>query len=247
MPAPNERGTPAEYLNVLDAHGVTHGLLVNPQAGYATDNACMLDAIAGSRGRLKGIALIGHDVTDRELQQLKDGGVVGARFNLLFSHATSIRGAEGVRLLERVREVGWFAQIYFRGDELLDALPVLRQSKVPIVADHLGAPDTARPVTQPGFQALLALGREGAAVKLSGAFRSSTRPWPHEDVDPFVAALLDAFTPGRCVWGSDWPFVRLPRRIDYGPQLALLERWIPDATARDQVLRETPSRLFGFG
>ena len=54
-------------------------LLVNPQAGYATDNACMLDAIAGSRGRLKGIALIGHDVTDRELQQLKDGGVVGAR------------------------------------------------------------------------------------------------------------------------------------------------------------------------
>ena len=247
MPAPNECGTPAQFLNVLDAHGITHGLLVNPQAGYATDNACMLDAIAGSNGRLKGIALIGHDVAERELLRLKDGGVVGARFNLLFSHATSIRGAEGVRLLGRVRDLGWFAQIYFRGDELLDALPVLTQSKVPIVADHLGAPDTARPVSQPGFQALLALGREGAAVKLSGAFRSSKRSWPHEDLDPFVAALLDAFTPDRCVWGSDWPFVRVPQRIDYGPQLAMLERWIPDAHARGTVLRDTPARLFGFG
>src|SRR5687768_9957306 len=64
-PAPHECGTPSQFLAVLDAHGITHGLLVNPQAGYATDNACMLDAIAVSRGRLKGVALIGHDVTDR--------------------------------------------------------------------------------------------------------------------------------------------------------------------------------------
>ena len=35
MPAPNECGTPAQFLNLLDAHGITHGLLVNPQAGYA--------------------------------------------------------------------------------------------------------------------------------------------------------------------------------------------------------------------
>ena len=246
MPAPHECGTPAQFLTVLDSHRMSHGLLVNPQAGYATDNACMLDAIAQSKGRLKGIALIGHDVADRELQRLKDGGVVGARFNLLFSHATSIRGAAGQRLLERIRDIGWFAQIYFRGDELLDALPVLRGSKVRIVADHLGAPDTDRPPSQPGFQALLALGREGAAIKLSGAFRSSKHPWPHEDLDPFVAALLEAFAPDNCVWGSDWPYVRMQQRMDYGPQLALLQRWIPDEAARRRVLWDTPSRLFGL-
>lgn len=246
MPAPHECGTPDEFLTVLDAHGMTHGLVVNPQAGYATDNACMLDAIARSRGRLKGIALIDHQTTDRELQRLADGGVVGARFNLLFSHATSIRGDAGIRLLERVRDVGWFAQIYFRGDELLDALPVLQASRVPIVADHLGAPDSTRPISQPGFQALLRLGREGAAVKLSGAFRSSKRPWPHDDLDPFVAALIDAFSVDNCVWGSDWPYVRMQQRMDYGPQRALLDRWIPDADARRKVLWNTPSRLFGF-
>ena len=247
MPAPHECGTPAQFLTVRDAHRMTHGLLVNPQAGYATDNRCMVDAIAQSDGRLKGVALIGHDVTDRELHALKDGGVVGARFNLIFAHATSIQGAEGERLLARVREVGWFAQIYFRGDGLVDALPVLRRSRLRIVVDHLGAPETDRGVSQPGFQALLELGRAGnAAVKLSGAFRSSRQPWPHTDLDPFVAALIDAFTPDNCMWGSDWPFVRFEQRTDYGPQLALLERWLPDAQDRRKTLWDTPSRWLGF-
>ena len=56
----------------------------------------------------------------------------------------------------------------------------------------------------------------------------------------------DAFTPQRCVWGSDWPFLRMPMRMDYGPVLANLERWIPDPGARRQVLWETPARLFGL-
>lgn len=248
LPAPNECGTPAQFLSLLDAHRMTHGLVVNPQAGYATDNRCMLDAIARSGGRLKGVALIAHDVTDRELLSLKQGGVVGARFNLLFAHATSLRGEPGARLLARIRELGWFAQIYFRGDGLLEALPVLRASGIRVVVDHLGGPDVGHPISQPGFQALLALGKTGnAAVKLSGAFRFSKQPWPHPDLDPFVAALVEAFSPNNCMWGSDWPFVRFEQRTDYGPQLALLERWLPDERQRRAVLWDTPARLFGLG
>ena len=247
MPSPAECGTPAQFLSVLDAHAMTHGLLVNPQSGYATDNRCMVEAIARSHGRLKGVALIDHDITDAQLQALHAGGVVGARFNLLFAHATSIRGDAGLRLLARIRELGWFAQIYYRGDGLLAALPVLRQSGIRIVVDHLGGPDLRHGLTQPVLQALLELGRSGtAAVKLSGAFRMSAAPWPHADLDPWVAALIDAFTPDNCVWGSDWPFVRFPQRTDYAPQLKLLERWLPDATDRRKVLWESPSRWFGF-
>ena len=160
MPAPHECGTPGAIPHGARRARMTHGLLVNPQAGYATDNRCMLDAIAQSGGRLKGVALIDHDVTDRELQALKDGGVVGARFNLLFAHATSIRGEAGKRLLARVRELGWFAQIYFRGDGLLDALPVLRA-----VAD----PNRRRPPRRARY-------RPGHfAARLPGAARARSR------------------------------------------------------------------------
>ena len=100
---------------------------------------------------------------------------------------------------------------------------------------------------QPGFQALLAFGREGHAIKLSGPFRASTQGcFPWDDVDPFIAAAIDAFTIDRCVWGSDWPFVRMDDRMDYGPALACLARWVPGAADREKVLWHNPARLFGF-
>ena len=93
---------------------------------------------------------------------------------------------------------------------------------------------------------MLELGRDGHFVKLSGPFRFSHEPPPHADAEPFVAALVDAFTVKRCVWGSDWPFLRMPRRMDYGPVMAYLERWLPDERDRRQVLWHTPAGLFGF-
>lgn len=247
VPQPNECGTAGEFAVVQGAHGLTHGLLVNPFAGYATDNRCMLDAIAQSNGHLRGVALVGHAATDAHLQRLADGGVVGARFNTLFSGATSLQGGEGARLLARIKALGWFAQIYFHDDEVLKLLPILEAAGIRVVIDHCGCPDVTRGLNQPGFQAVLELGRRGnAAVKLSGPFRYSRRGWPYEDCDPFVAALIDAFTLDNCVWGSDWPFVRMPQRIDYGPTHQMLARWLPDASDARKVLWESPSRWFGF-
>ena len=247
VPQPNECGTAREFEVVLAAHAMTHGLLVNPFAGYATDNRCMLDAIAASNGRFKGIALVGHDAGDAHLQALADGGVVGARFNTLFDGATSLQGREGERLLARIKALGWFAQIYFHDDEVLKLLPILQASGIRVVLNHCACPDVRRGLDQPGFQAVLELGRRGhAVVKLSGPFRYSQQGWPYEDCDPFVAALIDAFTLERCVWGSDWPFVRVPKRLDYGPTRRLLDRWLPDAADRRKVLWDTPQRWFGF-
>jgi predicted TIM-barrel fold metal-dependent hydrolase len=59
--------------------------------------------------------------------------------------------------------------------------------------------------------------------------------------------LIEAFTPKALVWASDWPFLRAPARIDYGPLLALVSDWLPDADDQRAVLWETPRQLFGFG
>ena len=96
--------------------------------------------------------------------------------------------------------------------------------------------------------ALLALAQTGrAAVKLSGHAKISNLPFPHPDLDPFMRALLEAFTPRQLVWASDWPFLRAPARIDYGPLRQLLAQHLPDAADRQAVEWETPRRLFGFG
>jgi len=245
-PHPSQAGTAAKFLAVLDAHGMTHGLLVG--AGpYGADNRCLLDGLAAGAGRLKGIALVEADVSDRELAALADRGVVGIRFNLS-THGMSQFVAPGVdRLFARIKEMGWFLQVHCEKDELVEAAPILRRAGIRVMVDHFGRPDVARGLGHPGFQTLLELGRTGAAVvKLSGPFRSSVEGYPYRDVDPFVAAVIQAFTLERCVWGSDWPFVRMDERMDYGPPLVCLQRWLPDPADRRAVLWDTPARLFGF-
>jgi len=58
-----------------------------------------------------------------------------------------------------------------------------------------------------------------------------------------VRALVEAFTLERCVWGSDWPYLRATERIDYGVQLKLVERLFPDPAERRRLLWETPLQL----
>jgi predicted TIM-barrel fold metal-dependent hydrolase len=83
-------------------------------------------------------------------------------------------------------------------------------------------------------------------VKLSGYYKFSQEPYPHCDTWPFITALVEAFTLDRCVWGSDWPFLRAPERIDYGPLLAILCRLFPDRDDQERLLWRTPARLLGF-
>lgn len=245
-PDRSQAGTTAKFLAVLDAHGLTHGLLVG--AGpYGADNRCLLEGIAAAPGRLKGIALVRADIADRELVALGDRGVVGVRFNLSTHGMSQFLEPGADRLLARLKELGWFLQVHCEQDELVEAAPVLRRAGVRVMIDHFGRPDVARGLLHPGFQTLLELGRAGdAVVKLSGPFRSSLEGYPYRDVDPFIAAVIEAFTLDRCVWGSDWPFVRMDERMDYGPPLACLHRWLPDPDDRRTVLWDTPALLFGF-
>jgi predicted TIM-barrel fold metal-dependent hydrolase len=245
-PHPGQAGTAAKFRAVLDAHGMTHGLLVG--AGpYGADNRCMLNAIAGSGGRFKGIALVKAGVADRELASLADQGVVGIRINLMGHGMTPLVEPGADRLLARVKEMNWFLQVHCQKDQLAEAAPILRKAGVRVMVDHFGRPDVKRGVAQPGFQALLEFGRSGdAVIKLSGPFRSSLEGYPYRDVDPFIAAAIKAFTLDNCVWGSDWPYVRMDERMDYGPPLTCLARWLPDAKDRQTVLWDTPARLFGL-
>jgi predicted TIM-barrel fold metal-dependent hydrolase len=244
--APHEVGTVEQFLCVLDAHGFTHGLLANPLGGYGTDNRCLLAALQKHGDRLKGIALVANDTPEREFAGMSAAGIIGLRFNLNFPESPSLFGAGAERTLRIAREQGWFAQIHYEGDTILNAMPALRRSRLPLVIDHCGRPSLTQGPGQAGFQALLELGREGAIVKLSSIFRFSREGFPYRDVDPYVAALIDAFTIDRCVWGSDWPFLRARHRVDHACLLQALRRWVPDQADRRKILSDNPGRIFGF-
>jgi predicted TIM-barrel fold metal-dependent hydrolase len=244
-PAGQEIATADQLWHVMDCYGVRYALVVGPNSGYGTDSRPLLDAIARSSGRCKGIAVVPLDIGAAELAALKAKGIVGVAFN------STIYGVEhylGTRdLLARLADLDMLLQIQAEDDQLAAFRPLLDASSVRLVIDHCGRPDIRAGLQQPGFQALLDLGRAGhACVKLSGYAKFSALPHPHEDVRPFVAALLEAFTPDNCVWASDWPFVKATVRIDYGPLLKLVESLVPDPAVRRKILWDTPCRWFGF-
>jgi predicted TIM-barrel fold metal-dependent hydrolase len=244
-PTGQEVATPSQLAQAMDAYGTRHALLVGPNSGYGLDNACMLDAIAVSASRYKGIAVIANDVTLDELQSLKHAGVVGVAWNVTHYGVDYYRDARP--LLQKLVQLDLFVDIQVEHEQLLPMMPMLVDSGVRIVVDHCGRPTVNAGVGQPGFQALLALGATRRAfVKLSGFVKFSQKPPPHKDAWAFVAALVDAFTLDHCLWASDWPYLRAPMHVDYGVLLRLAVTLFPDASDRRKLLWDTPSRLLGF-
>ena len=244
-PSGQEIAPVAHLARVLDAADVAHALIVGTTSGYGTDSRILLDALAFGAGRFKGVAVVDNDVSIGELERLKAAGVVGVAFNLPFHGTDYYRSTTA--LLDKLVALGLFLQIQVEGDQLLSLLPLIEKSRVRLVIDHCGRPTVSHGLQQPAFQALLGLGRtRDATIKLSGYYKFSQQPYPHGDTWPFIAALVEAFTLDRCVWGSDWPFLRAPERIDYGPLLAILGRLFPDRDDQERLLWRTPARLLGF-
>ena len=246
-PRPDEHGTREEFCAVLDRHGIGHAVLVQ-MSGYGTDNAPILDAVKTYPKRFKAIVVIDPDTSDETLADLTSAGAVGMRFNLVSYEPDALLRRDAPRLLQRLKALGWFAQVYADDAQWPLAAPVLKTSGIRVLVDHFGVRDIAHGIRNEGFQAVLALGREGNAIaKLSSLFRVSRMISGFDDLDPYVEELLTAFGVDRCIWGSDWPFINVPRKPSYADLLTPLSRWLPNPADRQRVLARNPRRLFGFG
>ena len=244
-PHGQETGSAAYFAQVLSAYGSTHALLVGPNSGYGYDNRCLLDAIAHGGGRFKGIAVLRDDTGSAELKDLRARGILGVAFNYALHGLPFYAGATG--LMRRLADLDMFVNVQVEKDQMAQLAPVLRDAGARILVDHCGRPDVREGVQGAGFQALLGLARHGrTTVKLSGYAKFSEQDLPFDDTLPFTRALLDGFGPDHCIWASDWPFLKAPRRLDYGALLQDFARRVPDPAQRHAILWRTPARLFGF-
>jgi predicted TIM-barrel fold metal-dependent hydrolase len=244
-PAGQEQGGIDAYLQVMDAYGIRHALLVGPNSGYGNDNRCLLDALARAPEQLKGIAFVALDTSAEQLQRMQAQGVIGVALNATVLGIDHVLRARS--LLQRAAALDLLLSLQVEHDQLVALRPLIEDSGVRTLIDHGGRPDPSRGVTQPGFQALLAMAANGrTAVKLSGWQKFSRQPPPWPDTRPFFDALLERFSLDACLWATDWPFLRAPERLDVGPLLRHVERLLPDAADRRRLWWESPRRWLGF-
>lgn len=235
--------TEDQYLAMLDAQGMTYGVLVQVSV-YGTDNRYMLDVLGRHRDRLRGVAVIDPHVSDAELDAMHAAGVRGVRVNVLFKGGVGLH--EVNRIADRIKELGWHMQFLVDARQLPELLPVMRRLPVVGVLDHMGHMPVSEGNASPGYQAMLHLLTDyGWWVKLSGAYRISNDENRFGDTIQRAQGLVEA-APDRCLWGSDWPHVAIPKMVDTGELRNQLAQWIPDEATRHRILVHNPAALYGF-
>jgi predicted TIM-barrel fold metal-dependent hydrolase len=246
---PKRRYTPpdaliTDYVRMLTVLGVERAVLVQPSV-YMTDNTALLDGLAAAPIPMRGIAVVGADITDRELQHMHALGVRGLRLNLRFDNGVGADIAPA--LARRIAPLGWHLQFRIMSENYASVLRMLDDLAVDIVVDHIGQVPIDDGVGGKDFQALLELVRTGRVwVKLSAPMRMSREELPYADVTPFVRELV-ATAPGQMLWATDWPHTTIATQMPNDGALAdLLLDWIPDEAVRRRVLVDNPAMRYGF-
>lgn len=246
---PKRRYTPpdasiTDYVRMLTVLGVERGVLVQPSV-YKTDNTALIDGLVESPLPMRGIAVVGPDVTDKELERMHAAGVRGLRLNL--RHDNGVGADSAPALARRIAPLGWHLQFRIMSENYDSVLRSLDDLAVDIVVDHIGQVPIDDGVGGKDFQALLKLVRTGRVwVKLSAPMRMSKLELPYADVTPFVRELVAA-APGQMLWATDWPHTTISTHMPNDGALAdLLMDWIPDEATRKQVLVDNPAKRYGF-
>jgi len=142
------------YFSMQSVTGLERAIVVQPTA-HGTDNSAILDAIAKSGGRFRGVANIDANTTDDELARLKDGGVVGVRFSLMEDRAGSRAAIEAA--LPRMEALGWSLDLHVDPKNFLAHETFIRGLTITTVVDHMARCEPGGGTGQPAFQLLLEL------------------------------------------------------------------------------------------
>jgi predicted TIM-barrel fold metal-dependent hydrolase len=244
-----------DYKALTAGAGVAGTLFMEVDVEDFRDEAAMVAALATEEGSgILGTIAACRPETDEGfeawLDEAAELGVVGFRRIL---HETTDDVSQSATFRANVRRIGargltfdmcFLARQLDIARDLAIACPDTR-----LVLDHCGVPDIAGGVWVPWHRGLVAMAElPNVVAKLSGVFAyvkegeatlATVRPW--------VEAVIEAFGPDRCLWGSDWPVVNV-RGGDLPTWLAAFRTILADYSADEQaaMAHATAERTYGL-
>ncbi|MCW5772215.1 MAG: amidohydrolase family protein [Rhodospirillaceae bacterium] len=249
--APTASFTPPEapvaaYLAMRRRIGIERTVVVQP-SGYGFDNRCTLEAMAAMGPSARGVAVVGADVAEAELDGLTRAGMRGVRYFMLPGGVLPWDSLAPVAA--KVHAFGWHVQLQMDGRLLAEREEQLLRLPGRLVIDHNGKFLEPVAVDHPGFRCLLRLLDTGRAwVKVSAPYETSKTGAPrYADVGVLAKALIRA-APERMLWATNWPHPSVPRERmpDDADLLDLLLDWAPSDAVRRRILADNPAELYGF-
>ena len=235
-----------DLFRLRDFLGFSRNVIVQATC-HGADNSALLDAIAHSNGKARGVATVERNVSDEELRRLHAGGVRGVRFNFVKRLVDRLPSEELQEIAARIAPLGWHIVIYFEAAELEELQDFFLRLPTPLVVDHMGTPSVSDGANGPLFDRFMAFmgARDDIWCKVTCPERLSIEGPPfYNDVIPFGRRVVEAF-PDRVLWGTDWPH---PNMKSHTPDEGQLVDFIPKiaVTAEQQLalLVDNPMRLY---
>jgi len=213
----------------------------------------LYDALRRFPDRLRAVAILRPDVSDKRLDELTDAGFKAVRVTMIRQDGKPVSTLgtsydDLVKLAPRIAERGWHAQLWIESSDLAAAAADLEKLPLDFVIDHMSRTMADKGHEHPDFRAFTERLKTGRYwTKISGADRNTRVGRPYSDTAPFMRAIVQA-APDQVVWGSDWPHVGHSAETmpDLGDLLRLLHECVPDEAVRRKILIANPARLYNF-
>jgi 2-pyrone-4,6-dicarboxylate lactonase len=246
--APNRRYTPEdapkETLKALHDHlGIARAVIVQASC-HGSDNRAMLDALAWQPEIYRGVAIIDGETPPTQIPVMHRAGVRGARFNFVKHLGGSPDMTVFETVLRRIKPLGWHVVLHVDAPDIVALSEMMRKLTLPFVIDHMGRVPAKDGVEQKPLEALLDLAKlDRCWIKVSGSERIDMPPY--DKAIPIARAIVEA-SPGRVLWGTDFPHPNSTHEADEADLVDLLPKIAPDPALQKALLVDNPAKLYGY-
>jgi predicted TIM-barrel fold metal-dependent hydrolase len=239
---------PEELFAHCKPEGVTRIVLIQ-MSFYGLDNSYMLDQMKRFPGTFGGVGVVDWTAArpDDEMKRLAKLGVRGFRVR------------PGKAPIETWMETPSFERMFkFAADHHLAICPLIDPTALPslsrmcakhlktrVVIDHLSRIGVDGEIREADVHALCTMAHfPEVRVKVSAFYALGKKKPPHDDLEPLVRTVYDAFGAKRLMWASDCPFAVDNER--YRDSIALVRDGCPwlKADDREWLFRKTAEGVF---
>lgn len=239
---------PDDLLPTLQANGVDGAITVQAVHQLAETEqllewAARHDFVAGVVGW---IDLAGDGVRAQLDRMAPNPWLVGIRHVVQGGPAGLLDHAAFNRGVDALTEADLSYDLLVQEHQLPEAIRFAdRHPDTRIVLDHLGRPRNELAELEPWRASIIALAeRPHVMCKLSGGITESALDWTYPSLQPYFETVLEAFAPGRVMFGSNWPLTEAAG--GYGKWVDAVRQFIAPLSAdeRQQVLDRTARAFY---
>ncbi len=249
---PKEKGTIEHLKQEADSNDVTKVVVVQTSTAYRWDNRLTADTVKANRDWITGVCTLNPEdnaSADLLARYVDECGVRGLRVFPTAGQKTAL-GHEGhLRLWEKAAEKDVIICALINSDSC-DALAVLleRFPQVQVMLDHCANLRVSDEPDSENLQRVLAMAKyPNLYAKVSMVVTGSDEEYPCRDMHSIARKIIDAFSPERCIWGSDFPCELWIPKVTYAQHLKIFtEEMGLSEDEKRSVLGETAMRLW-FG